>query len=131
VRVYLDSCIVIYAVESPTTSGAPILKAVADSEAATKFSASGLVWTECLTKPLQLNNSGLVQRYLETLEEFDRLPMAHEDFLLAAELRAAHGLKTPDALHVACAINPGCDEFWTNDDRLINLSDRIKTRRVG
>ena len=36
----------------------------------------------------------------------------------AAELRAKYRLKTPDALHLACAIHHGCSEFWTNDGRL-------------
>jgi predicted nucleic acid-binding protein len=36
----------------------------------------------------------------------------------AAELRARHGFKTPDALHLAAAIVHGCDRFLTNDTRL-------------
>ncbi len=39
-------------------------------------------------------------------------------FDLATELRAQHGLKTPDALHLAAALRAGCDEFWTNDEHL-------------
>jgi len=39
-------------------------------------------------------------------------------FDLATDLRAAHGLKTPDALHLAAALVTGCHEFWTNDTRL-------------
>ncbi|MGZ8218835.1 type II toxin-antitoxin system VapC family toxin [Methylomagnum sp.] len=40
-------------------------------------------------------------------------------FLRAARLRAAYpSLKTPDALHLACAQRHGCSAFWTRDDRL-------------
>ena len=39
-------------------------------------------------------------------------------FLAAAQLRARFGLRTPDALHLACAQHHGCDALWTNDDRL-------------
>jgi len=33
----------------------------------------------------------------------------------AADLRARYNLRTPDALHVATAIDAGCDAFLTND----------------
>jgi predicted nucleic acid-binding protein len=33
-------------------------------------------------------------------------------------VRARFGLKPPDALHLACAQHHGCDELWTNDERL-------------
>ena len=39
-------------------------------------------------------------------------------FARACRLRADHGLKTPDALHLATALQYACDQFWTNDDRL-------------
>ena len=39
-------------------------------------------------------------------------------YRLAAELRAHHRLKTPDALHLATAQSHGCTEIWTNDNRL-------------
>lgn len=39
-------------------------------------------------------------------------------FDLALRLRVQHGLKTPDALHLATAMHYRCVEFWTNDDRL-------------
>ncbi|MBC7648600.1 MAG: type II toxin-antitoxin system VapC family toxin, partial [Vitreoscilla sp.] len=39
-------------------------------------------------------------------------------FLQAAMLRARFGLKTPDALHLACAQHHGCTALWTNDERL-------------
>ena len=32
--------------------------------------------------------------------------------------RAAHRLKTPDALHLVAAIESRCNQFWTNDKRL-------------
>jgi predicted nucleic acid-binding protein len=47
-----------------------------------------------------------------------RLPMTELVFDRAANLRAVHGLKTPDALHLSAAIEGGCDEFWTTDERL-------------
>ena len=49
-------------------------------------------------------------------------PRSASVFALASELRAAHRIKTPDALHLAAALAGGCTEFWTNDDRLANAA---------
>jgi predicted nucleic acid-binding protein len=54
------------------------------------------------------------------------------EFDRALELRAHHKIKTPDALHLATAMQHNCTEFWTNDDRLqqaatgmaVNIFDR-------
>jgi uncharacterized protein len=43
-------------------------------------------------------------------------------FYQVARLRADYGLKTPDALHLAIALYHGCDQLWTNDDRLSNVA---------
>jgi predicted nucleic acid-binding protein len=40
----------------------------------------------------------------------------------AAEIRAQHGFKTPDAIHLAAAIESGCDRFLTNDRRLARFT---------
>ena len=50
------------------------------------------------------------------------LPLPDPVYLHAARLRAHFGLRTPDALHLACAQHHGCDALWTNDDRLAQAS---------
>lgn len=44
-------------------------------------------------------------------------------FLMAAQLRAKHSIKMPDALHLAVAIQQGCDCFITNDKGIPSLPD--------
>jgi predicted nucleic acid-binding protein len=39
-------------------------------------------------------------------------------FRRAAEIRASHNFKTPDALHLAAAVEGGCTAFLTNDAQL-------------
>ena len=46
------------------------------------------------------------------------LEMLDAVFIDAARLRARFGLRTPDALHLACARRHRCDALWTNDHRL-------------
>lgn len=48
----------------------------------------------------------------------ESIPLTRKVFDLATELRAGYRLKTPDAIHLAAAIDGECTEFWTNDGRL-------------
>ena len=43
-------------------------------------------------------------------------------FDLATALRADNNLKTPDALHLAAAMESQCHEFCTNDKHLLKIS---------
>jgi predicted nucleic acid-binding protein len=43
-------------------------------------------------------------------------------FRRAAKIRASGGFKTPDALHLAAAIQGGCTAFLTNDSELIGFA---------
>ncbi|WP_438024910.1 type II toxin-antitoxin system VapC family toxin [Sorangium sp. So ce233] len=129
-RIYLDSCVLIYRVE-----GAEPYKSSSDralmSLGSSKAYISPLFRMECLVKPVRMNDSGLRATYEGLLSAFDLLPLTAEVFDLATGLRALHGLKTPDALHAACAIHHGCDQIWTNDDRLRHLGGRIAVSIIG
>ena len=57
-------------------------------------------------------------RYEAGMAQFVQLALNEAVFLQAAQLRARFNLKTPDALHLACAQHHGCTALWTNDDRL-------------
>ncbi len=48
-------------------------------------------------------------------QDLQLLPITTGIAELAADLRARYNLRTPDALHVAAAIDGGCDAFLTND----------------
>jgi uncharacterized protein len=79
---------------------------------------SPLVPLESNVKPLRESNVQLVADYEAFLAAQNWLACDDSIFDRAIQLRARHGLKTPDALHLATALHYGCDEFWTNDDRL-------------
>lgn len=115
--IYLDTCIVIYAVEDDGPRGNAVRQRLADA-GDTEFAISPLVTMECVVGPLRTENLALHDHYLRALDNFRRLDLDEEAFLRAAQLRARHGLGTPDALHLASAQLSGCDELWTNDNRL-------------
>lgn len=127
---YLDACVLIYHLEGapPFRAAArAALGALASSDAAC---ISDLVRLECLVKPLRLGDLARRAQYEAQFAGFELLTMPPAVFDLAAELRAQSSLKTPDALHAACAIHHGCEEIWTNDGRLATLGGRLRTRVV-
>jgi predicted nucleic acid-binding protein len=121
VRVYLDSCIVIYLIEGPESLSRQIQSALRSTEGEPPVVFfSDLTRLECRVGPLRKDDSSLLRRFDDFFASQDLQKLALEGpvFDLAAELRASHVAKTPDALHLAAAMTGGCTEFWTNDGRL-------------
>jgi predicted nucleic acid-binding protein len=115
--IYLDTCLLIYAIENHPAFADRVRTALA-GKPVDAFAISPLVEHECLVKPLRDGDLRLLHRYEDGLAELAMLEISEQVFIDAARLRARHGLKTPDALHLACALHHGCDSLWTNDDRL-------------
>jgi len=127
--IYLDSCVVIYLAERDPVFGERVHQAIATRTGA-QFAMSSLVKLECLVKPLK-SGDVVLQRYYESLfAQFVLLEMTDEIYLQAAQLRARFGLRTPDALHLACAQQHGCMELWTNDARLANAGHGLAKNLV-
>lgn len=115
--IYLDSCLLIYAYENHPVYGPPVWAAVGQ-QPPENFAISPLTKMECLVKPIRIANLVVQRYYEESFESFSWLPMPESVYELATRLRAHFNLKTPDALHLACAQHHGCDALWTNDERL-------------
>ncbi len=120
-RAYLDACVAIYYVERHPTLcprvEAALFHATGDN---TVPVFSDLTRMECRVLPLRQQDQRLLARYdaFFGLPDCGYAPMSGTVFDLATEVRAQHGLQTPDALHLAAAILSGCDELWTRDMRL-------------
>lgn len=119
--IYLDTCMVIYAVEDDGPRGNAIRQRLA-SAGDEIIAISPLVQLECLVGPLRDDDLALHDHYHRAFELFQLLQVGQEHYLRAATLRATHGLRTPDALHLAVAQLHGCTELWTNDNRLASAS---------
>ena len=119
--IYLDACLLIYLTECHARWGAPVADALAGAADA-RFGISPLVKCECLVGPLKRGDPVLERAYTELFEVFASLAMPEPVFLQAAQLRARFNLRTPDALHLACAQYHRCEALWTNDDRLTQAS---------
>jgi predicted nucleic acid-binding protein len=119
-HVYWDSCIAIYRVERVEPWAWRLEQAIAALGDDWSLHVSELTRLECRVGPLIARHAELTARYDEffSRQELVYAALDRRTFDLAAQLRAVHRLKTPDALHLAAAIASGCDEIWTNDHRL-------------
>lgn len=133
---YLDTVIVIYAVEGNPTDQQRALNHLSSLEQAGHgFAISELTMTECLVPVIGVNGQRLSDFFrffhgpnLRTLGSSSAI------FTRASAIRGGH--KYPaippaqpkryglaDALHLAIAIEFGCDVFLTNDNQLANFPD--------
>ena len=121
-KTYLDANVTIYYVQQVVTYFDSIRKRMVDANGAPLVTCTinELLLMEVRVKPLREKDSGLLARFDFYFETFasHAIVMDKAVFELATELRVRHRVKTPDALHLAAAIHAGCDQFWTNDDRL-------------
>jgi predicted nucleic acid-binding protein len=114
--IYLDSCLLIYIVEKVSPWLTSIERAM--HAAGGPFAISPLVEMECLVGPLRAGNQPLADEYRRLFATLQGLSFADACFRDAASIRARSGLKSIDALHLACAQHHRCTDLWTNDHRL-------------
>jgi len=117
--VFWDACAVIYFVEgaSPWVDRLVTLLDRLDRQH-TGHVVSELSLLECRIKPLREQDAATLALYERffTRRDLIHMPVSREIVLEAARLRAALGLKTPDALQAATALSlPGEVAFLTND----------------
>ena len=129
-RVYLDTCVVIYRVEEPPEF-LPLIQVAIARYPSGVFCVSPLVYLECLVGALRSSQVDLVERYKAFLDACVCLEMSMAVYRLAADLRAEYGLKTPDALHLATAKYHNCEVFLTNDDRLKRVVGEMMVNALG
>lgn len=117
--VYVDTNAVIYRVERIEpylTASLPLWDAL--DQGAVQVETSELTVLEVLVKPLKAGDAALVALFRSVLlgtAGLNCLPVSLQVLTKAAELRASHGLKTPDAIHAASALLSGSALFVTND----------------
>lgn len=75
---------------------------------------------EVLVHPLRSNNRELATEYRDILLNSKLMTLEVSSAIAeqAAQLRAAHNIRTPDAIQISAALNAGATHFFTNDIRL-------------
>jgi len=118
--IYLDAAVCIYAVESIGERGVRARDLLRGSDEA--LCVSPLVQMECLIKPFQEADIALEEQYRRFLAGMTMLEIAPVVYERAARVRASANIKTADALHLATALEAGCDALWTADSEFAKRS---------
>lgn len=87
---------------------------------------SVLTLHEILTGARKAGNERLVDLYRDLLGSFPNLHMIPFDADVAeisSDLRARHGIPTPDAIQIATAIRHKAETFISNDERLAHIKE--------
>jgi len=116
---FLDTAPLIYFVEEREPY-AELLTPVFEAVDAGKIRVytSMITYAEALVFPCRQGNQDLVEKYESLLLDTPSLTIVPFNLKLAkrtAEIRATHGLKTPDAIQWATATRYGVKFFLTND----------------
>jgi len=134
---YLDTAIVIYAVEGkPADQQRALNRLAALGQAGHRFAVSDLTRTECLVPVLGPADSQRLSDFYRFFHgpNLRTLGLTAAAYIRSAAIRGSYTYPVippaqpkryslADALHLATAIESGCDVFLTNDHQLANFRD--------
>ena len=124
--VYLDTVVCVYAVEGdPPFQARALERLILLRAAGDRLAVSDLTWLECRVKPMRLGLTAVVSELEKFLSATDivRLPLGTNVFESACRIMSVHNFKLADALHLATAVEGGCDLVLTNDHRLTKFAE--------
>ena len=133
-RVHLDANIFILFVEAAYASGSA-LHQIFDGIGKHRWAVvtSELSLAEVLVRPIQLRNEKMIAIYEAVLQFCPGLERCAIDLATlrsCARIRADHGLKLPDAIHVASALATNC-QFLITEDKRVRSVDQLQVLRLA
>ena len=121
-RIYLDACAIIYFVEASGPFHAAVVSRILQiqSDPNSRLLTSRLSCLECRIHPIRQRDDELLATYNSFFNTSRLILIGISDAVIerATTLRANHGFKTPDAIHLASAIEAKADLFLTGDASL-------------
>ena len=84
-------------------------------QGAVDIAISTIAMAEVLAGPFKQGQAVLAERYEKALGSFEVIPVSQEIAVTAARLRAMSGLRLPDALQAATALETGAVALVTHD----------------
>ncbi len=126
-KIGIDTAVFIYLFEGSgvfARRAEELLHRVEQGTVEAVFSSIGVI--EILTGPKKLKKYDLVAQYKNHLARFPHLTIMgiNEHIVdIASDLRARYGIATPDAIHIATAVDFGAGKFITNDRSLRKIKE--------
>lgn len=124
--IYCDSVILIYFFDHTGPFQVRAAARMSTLRAAGDLVAvSDLTRLECRMKPIRLGNTAALALFDGFFAQPDvrLVPLTSAVYDRATLIRALHNFKLADSLHLAAAVEAGCDRFLTNDTRLSAFPD--------
>jgi uncharacterized protein len=117
---YVDSAILIYHYDGGPFQARAIRWLSTLKAAGAELFISDLVRMECRIVPLRSGDKTRLAIFdgFFALPDIRKAPLTSAVFDWAAQIRASFDFKTPDSIHLAAAVEAGCDRFLTHDARL-------------
>ena len=120
--IVVDTAPLIYLLENnPLASSFEGLFKAAD-QGRLQMAISTISLAEVLAGPLKQGRDALAKRYEKALADFELIPVSIEISITAARLRAGSGLRLPDAILAATALETGAAALVTHDRDFSKLS---------
>jgi predicted nucleic acid-binding protein len=127
VKLYLDASAIIYSIESTLPLRQAVLSRITEVEREPngQLLTSRLSRLECRVRPLRERETRLLETYegFFALASLRVIEITADVIERATELRVRYGLKTPDAIHLATAIELQADAVLTGDRDLARCTD--------
>jgi len=128
-RVLLDTVTLIYYLEGNPRHGAAAEELLRRIEAGEITGiVSSLVFTELLAPLYRAGEERMAQGLIDRLRSFRNLDVIDVNPPIAAraaQLRAIHGLRTPDAIHAATALQSEATGILSNDKGFRRLENEL------
>jgi predicted nucleic acid-binding protein len=126
-RIYLDACSIIYFVETSSPFHTALVSRLLQiqRDPTSRLLTSRLSCLECRIHPIRQRDDELLATYNSffATSRLILIDVAEAVIERATILRANHSFKTPDAVHLASAIEAKADLFLTGDASLARCPD--------
>ncbi len=129
-KIAFDADVIIYSADPNHPLGQKITALLSDPAFNDQRFGSTLLLPETLIKPVRFRIQEEHDTLLRNLTYIDLIAPDKRIAMLAVQLGAKYGLRTPDAIHLATAVHVGADAFITNNRKDFTDNDILELQVI-